>query len=192
MDASTLPERIPRRGSAFARWLGRTILRTYGWQIVGDLPNIPKFVIAIAPHTSNWDLVIGASVMFALDINLAFFGKHTIFVWPFSTVLRWMGGIPVDRASAQGVVAESVRAFREAGERVLVIAPEGTRKRVEHFRLGFLHIARGAGVPVVLVALDYAAKRALLGPTIEPGPDLEADRERIEAHFRPIRGKHPR
>ena len=192
MRLIALPERIPRRGSAFWRFVGRTILGARGWNIEGELPNLPKFVIAIAPHTSNWDLLMGASVMFALDIRLAFIGKHTIFVWPFSTFLRWMGGIPVDRSAAQGVVSESVRAFRDAGELVMVIAPEGTRQRVDHFRTGFLHIARGAGVPVVLVALDYGNRRALVGPTIEPGENVDADRDRIEAHFRPIAGKHPR
>ncbi|QJR10355.1 hypothetical protein DSM104443_01413 [Usitatibacter rugosus] len=192
MHLPVLPERVPRRESPFWRWVGRTVLGSFGWRIEGDLPNLTKFVIAVAPHTSNWDFVFGAATMFALDIRLAFIGKHTIFVWPFSTVLRWMGGIPIDRAAAQGVVAESVRAFRAAGERVLVIAPEGTRRRVEHFRTGFLHIARGAGVPVVLVALDYGHKCVRLGPTIEPGEDVEADRDRVEAHFRPIHGKHPR
>jgi 1-acyl-sn-glycerol-3-phosphate acyltransferase len=192
MRLITLPERVPRRGSAFALALGRAILRFYGWSVVGEVPNLPKFVIAVAPHTSNWDFVFGASTMFALDLKLAFIGKHTLFVWPLAPVLRWMGGIPIDRQAARGVVAESVAAFRDAGERVLVIAPEGTRKRVERFKTGFLHIARGAGVPVVLAALDYENKCVRLGPTIEPGADIEADRERIESYFAPVRGKHPR
>ncbi len=192
MRLITLPERIPRRGSAFWRFAGRSVLRAFGWSVEGELPDLPKFVIAIAPHTSNWDFIMGASVMFALDLRLAFIGKHTLFVWPVAAPLRWMGGIPVDRSSASGVVAESVRAFRAAGERVLVIAPEGTRKRVERFRAGFLHIARGAGVPVVLAALDYGEKCVRLGPTIQPGDDVEADRVRIEAYFKPIRGKNPR
>lgn len=192
MSGVEVPERIPRRGSAAWRWIGRTILRLYGWRLEGELPNLPKFVIAVAPHTSNWDFLMGAATMFALDLRLAFIGKHTIFVWPFSVFLRWMGGLPVDRTSAHGVVAESVRAFREAGERVLVIAPEGTRSRVAKFKTGFLHIARGAEVPVVLVALDYGNKRVLLGPTFMPGEDVEADRKRVEAHFAPIRGKRAR
>ncbi len=192
MQLIELPERAPRRGCAACRWLGRSVLRFYGWSVVGELPNLPKFVIAAAPHTSNRDFVMGASVMFALDLKLAFIGKHTIFVWPFSVVLRWMVCIPVDRSSPQGVVPQSVEGFRRAGERVLVIAPEGTRKRVERFKTGFLHIARGAQVPVVLAAFDYANKCLRLGPTIEPGPDIEADRIRIEAHFTGVRGKHPR
>lgn len=192
MKRVAVPEPIPRRGSAFWRWAGRTVLRLYGWRIEGELPSASKFVIAVAPHTSNWDFLMGAATMFALDLRLAFIGKHTIFVWPVSIFLRWMGGLPVDRSSAHGVVAESVRAFRDAGERVLVIAPEGTRSRVARFKTGFLHIARGAGVPVLLVALDYGNKRVLLGPSFMPGDDVEADRVRVEAHFAPIRGKRVR
>lgn len=192
MNRVAVPEPIPRRGSAFWRWAGRTVLRLYGWRIEGELPSASKFVIAVAPHTSNWDFLMGAATMFALDLRLAFIGKHTIFVWPVSIFLRWMGGLPVDRSSAHGVVAESVRAFRDAGERVLVIAPEGTRSRVARFKTGFLHIARGAGVPVLLVALDYGNKRVLLGPSFMPGDDVEADRVRVEAHFAPIRGKRVR
>jgi 1-acyl-sn-glycerol-3-phosphate acyltransferase len=192
MHILELPERIPRRGSPLWRWIGRTILRTLGWSIEGEVPNLPKFVIAVAPHTSNWDFLVGAAGMFALDLRLAFLGKHTLFFWPFAPVLRWMGGIPVDRRSAHGVVEESIRGFRDAGSRILVIAPEGTRKHVAHFKEGFLHIARGAGVPVVLAALDYGHKRILLGPTIEPGPDVQADRGRIEAYFAPIRGRRAR
>src|SRR5262249_34898554 len=153
----------------FWRFAGRTVLASRGWNLEGELPNLPKFVIALAPHTSNWDFVFGASVMFALDIQLAFLGKHTLFRVPLlSSFLRWIGGIPVERSAAHGVVAESVRAFRDAGEkRVLVITPEGTRSRVEKFRTGFLHIARGAGVPVVLVGLDYGKRIVFIGPTID-------------------------
>jgi 1-acyl-sn-glycerol-3-phosphate acyltransferase len=192
MAPVVVPERVPRRDSAFGRWLGRTVHAAWGWKIEGELPDAPKFVIALAPHTSNWDFIFGAATMFALDIRLDFIGKHTLFVGPLGALLRWMGGIPVDRSAAQGIVGESVRAFSEADERVLVITPEGTRSRVDHFRPGFLHIARGAGVPVLLVALDYARKTMVVGPTIYPGEDVEADRARIEAYYRPIQGKHPR
>jgi 1-acyl-sn-glycerol-3-phosphate acyltransferase len=192
MPFIALPERVPRRGSAIGRLVGRSILRLFGWSVVGEVPNLPKFVIAVAPHTSNWDFVMGAAAMFALDLDLAFIGKHTLFRPPFGALFRWMGGIPVDRSAAHGVVAESIRALREAGERVLVIAPEGTRRRVAKFKTGFLHIARGAGVPVVLAALDYGNKCVRLGPSFEPGADVEADRERIEACFATVRGKRAR
>lgn len=188
---SVLPPGIPRRGSATWQWIGRTAMRLTGWRFEGAFPDVRKLVVAVAPHTSNWDFFLGAAAMFALDIKINFIGKHTIFVWPFSPILRWMGGIPVDRTSAHGVVGEAVDTFRNVPERVLAIAPEGTRRKVERYRTGFLHIARGAGVPVLLVGLDYAARCVRIGPVLEVGADIEAERIRVEAHFAKIPARHP-
>jgi 1-acyl-sn-glycerol-3-phosphate acyltransferase len=188
----SLGDQIPLRGNAFARASGRAVLRILGWRVEGDFPNLPKFVVAVAPHTSNWDFVVGIATMFALDLRIAFLGKHTIFRWPFGRVMRWMGGIPVDRASPHGVVGDSVAAFSRMDRRILAIAPEGTRRQVKQFKSGFLQIARGAGVPVVLASLDYAARCVRLGPWFEPGEDIEADRRRTEEFFASVRGKRPR
>ena len=166
-------------------------MRATGWRFVGAFPDLRKFVIAVAPHTSNWDFLHGAAAMFALDLKVTFIGKHTLFVWPFSLFLRWMGGIPVDRSAAQGVVGEAVDSFRDPVQHVLVIAPEGTRRKVHRYKTGFLHIARGAGVPVVLVGLDYGSRCVRIGPALTIGADIERERERVEAHFASIPGKYP-
>jgi 1-acyl-sn-glycerol-3-phosphate acyltransferase len=187
-----LGAQVPRRGSVPFRVLGRAGLALLGWRVEGEIPNLPKFVIAVAPHTSNWDFVVGVAAMFALDLRIAFIGKDTLFRWPFAGVLLWMGGIPVDRSSPHGVVDDSIRAFERADRFVLAIAPEGTRKRVERFRSGFLHIARGARVPVLPAALDYGERCVRFGRLVEPGEDVEADRARIEAFFAPVRGRKPR
>jgi 1-acyl-sn-glycerol-3-phosphate acyltransferase len=186
-----LGAQVPRRGSKPLRALGKGALEFFGWRIEGEVPDLSRFVIAVAPHTSNWDFVIGASAMFALDLRLAFIGKHTLFRWPFGGVMRWMGGIPVDRSSPHGVVGDSVRAFAGADRLVLAIAPEGTRQRVERFHSGFLHIARGARVPVLLASLDYGQRCVHLGPLTTVSDDVEADRARIEAHFAAVRGRNP-
>jgi 1-acyl-sn-glycerol-3-phosphate acyltransferase len=130
--------------------------------------------------------------MFALDLRIGFLGKHTLFRWPFGGLMRWMGGIPVDRSSPHGVVGDSIAAFRAMDRRILAIAPEGTRSPVPHFRSGFLQIARGAEVPVLLASLDYASRCVRFGPVFEPGEDVEADRRRTEAFFAPVRGKKSR
>ena len=169
--------------------LGRATLAALGWRIEGAIPNLPKFVIAVAPHTSNWDFVVGMAAMFALDLRLSFIGKHTLFVGPFAPLFRWMGGIPVDRASPHGVVGDSVRAFESVERRVLALAPQGTRKPVAHFRSGFLHIARGARVPILLAALDYATRTVRIGPLFTPGSDTAADLAHLEAFFSRVRGK---
>jgi len=183
---------IPRRGSAVLRGLGRAVLALLHWRVEGEVPDLPKFVIALAPHTSNWDFVVGAAAMFALDLDLAFLGKHSLFRGPFAPLLRGMGGIPVDRSSPHGVVPESVRAFAAADRRILALAPQGTRHGDGRFKSGFLHIARGASVPILLAALDYDARCVRLGPVIEPGEDAEGDLARVEARFAGVRGKRAR
>ena len=183
---------IPLRGSAFLRGAGRMLLAAMGWRIEGELPDMPKFVIAVAPHTSNWDFVVGMAAMFALDLKLEFLGKHTLFLGPFAPFFRWVGGIPVDRSAPHGVVGQAVAAFAAVDRRILAIAPEGTRRRGAAFRSGFLYIARGARVPVVLAALDYEARCVRLGPTFTPDEDVEAERRRLEAHFAKVKGKRAR
>jgi len=183
---------VPRRRSRALVLFGRAVLRLFGWRVVGTVPDLPKFVVAVAPHTSNWDFVIGVAAMFALDLDLAFIGKHTLFRGPFARLLRGMGGIPVDRSRPHGLVDDAEAAFSRMERRVLALAPQGTRSPVPHFKTGFLHIARGAHVPILLAALDYEAKRVRLGPTFTPGPDVEADRAWIEAHFANVRGRRPR
>jgi len=182
---------IPRRGSTAARRFGLAVLRLLRWRIEGEMPDLPRFVVAVGPHTSNWDFVVGVSAMFALDLRISFLGKHTLFRGPAGSVLRWLGGIPVDRTSRHGVVEQSIQAFARAPQRVLAIAPEGTRRSQGRIRSGFVHIARGAKVPVMLATLDYGRRVVTLGPMFWPGEDVEADIERVRRHFASVKGKRP-
>ena len=181
---------MPRRGSPATQAFGRAVLRLMGWRVTGEIPDLPKFVVAVAPHTSNWDFVVGAAAMFALDLELTFIGKDTLFGWPLGGVLRWMGGVPVDRSAPHGVVGETIAAINGAEKRVIAIAPQGTRKPVPRFKSGFLHIARGAGVPVLCASLDYAARCVRFGPMFTPGADVDADLARVEALFATVKGKN--
>jgi 1-acyl-sn-glycerol-3-phosphate acyltransferase len=174
------------------RAVGRGVLRAMGWRIEGEIPDEPKLVIAVAPHTSNWDFVVGVGAMFALDLRLSFLAKHTLFRGPFAPFMRWVGGIAVDRSSAHGVVRDAVAGFARADKRVLAVAPQGTRKPGARYRSGFIHIARGAGVPILLVTLDYGARCVRLGPWHAPGEDVEAELARVEAFYANVRGKNPR
>ena len=181
---------VPRRGNALLRALGTAVLALLGWRIVGEIPDRRKMVIAVAPHTSNWDFVVGAATMFAVDLDASFLGKHTLFRGPFGPPMRWIGGIAVDRSSAHGVVGDAIAAFESSDARVLAIAPQGTRSPVARFRSGFLNIARGARVPIVLAALDYEARRVRFGPLLEPAEDGEAQLAEIERHFSTVRGRN--
>ena len=188
MRLPRLGPHIPRRRNSVLAWAGRTVLRLMRFRVEGEVPDVAKFVIAVAPHTSNWDFIVGAAVMFALELRVAFIAKHTLFRGPFGTVIRWMGGVPVDRSSAHGVVAEAVHGFSRVPGLILAIAPQGTRNPAARFRSGFLHIARGAGVPVMLAALDWGERCVRLGPTFAPGADVAQELARAEMFFARVRG----
>ncbi|HUL55615.1 MAG TPA: lysophospholipid acyltransferase family protein [Usitatibacter sp.] len=190
MIAARVGASVPRRGSAPMRAFGRFVVAAMRFRVEGEIPDCPKLVVSVAPHTSNWDFLVGMGAMFALDLKLNFLAKHTLFRAPLGAFFRWMGGIPVDRTSAHGVVGDAVQAFESSERLVLAIAPEGTRSRVAHFKSGFLHIARGARVPLLLAAFDWGERCVRLGPLFEMSDDTAADLARIEAFYAPIRGKH--
>ncbi len=174
-----------------AEWLGRTVLKLMGWRIEGQLPRLDKFVAIGAHHTSNWDFVIFIALKFVLRLNARWFGKHSIFRWPFGGLMRAWGGIAIRRDRQLNSVEQAVQAFRDNREFILVLSPEGTRKKVERWKMGFYHIALGAGVPIVLGALDYGNRRVVIGPTFYPTGDEQADLRAMLDFFRPFVPKKP-
>jgi 1-acyl-sn-glycerol-3-phosphate acyltransferase len=188
LSPSRLGDQIPARGGPLSRFLGRAALRALGWRFEGQLPNVPQFVAIVAPHTSNWDFVVGVAAKFALGIDVSWLGKHSLFRWPLGMMLRWLGGMPVDRRTANNVVDHSVAAFANRERLVLAITPEGTRSDVERWRTGFYHIARGAGVPVVVVAFDWGRRVIRFGPTVVPSGAVEADMRYIRSLYDGIPG----
>src|SRR6185503_1076937 len=135
---------LPRSGGPISRALGRWVLAAMGWRVEGDIPNIPKLVIIAAPHTSNWDFVVGIAAKSALGLRVTFLGKDSLFRFPLGVLMRAWGGIPVDRGESHDVVSDIVAEFARRDRLVLALAPEGTRKRVDRWRTGFYHIAHGA------------------------------------------------
>lgn len=175
----------------FAEWLGRSVLRLMGWRIEGQLPALDKFVVIGAHHTSNWDFVIFIAVKFVLRLNARWFGKHSIFIWPFAGLLKAWGGIPILRHLRLNMVEQAIQGFHDNREFILVLSPEGTRKKVERWRMGFYHIACGASVPIVPGALDYRNRRVVIGSVFEPTGDAKADLKVLLAFFRPYEPKKP-
>ena len=167
-------------------------LRLTGWKVEGSLPpQATKSVFIAAPHTSNWDLPYTLMVAFALRLNPYWMGKHTIFNAPFGPLMRWLGGIAVNREQANNLVAASAQAIRDAdGPLQLIVPPEGTRSKTRYWKTGFYHIARTANVPIVMAYMDYADKRSGLGPLFEPTGDIDADMNAIKALYAPFRGKN--
>jgi len=177
-DTVLLPEigaRVPRKRNAITKALSRAALRMAGWHFEGSLPDQPKFIITVAPHTSNWDFVFGVLARRAVGLDAHFLGKDTLFKPPLGWLMRWLGGTPVRRDVSQGVVEQVVKKFEAHDGFVLALAPEGTRKRVEKWRTGFYYMAHGAGIPIAPVALDYGRKRIVAGPALTPSGDLETD-----------------
>ena len=174
-----------------ARWLCVLYLRVTGWRKVGDVPDPPKYVVIIAPHTSNWDFPILVALAFALRVSACWMGKASLFRWPFGVFFRWLGGIPIDRSAAHNVVDQCVRRFDESDKMVLGLTPEGTRKKVEFWKTGFYHIARGAHVPIALAFVDYERKVGGFGPVIVPTGDLAADMAPIRTFFGGVVAKYP-
>ena len=162
-----------------------------GWQFEGTLPDEPKFVIIVAPHTSNWDFPIGVMALFSLGFRVSFLGKHTIFKWPWGIFMRWLGGIPVERSVSMDRVAASIAAFNAAGQLILVIAPEGTRKLVPRWKKGFYHVAHGASVPIVPIYFDFSTKVIGIGPPVRTTGDIAADLVEIKDFFRDRTGQNP-
>jgi len=180
---------VPRREAVLLRHLGLAVLKVLRWKIAGPLPNLSKFVVIAAPHTSNWDFVIGISATLALDVDAHWIGKHTIFRWPFGSLMRKLGGIPVDRRKTSGLVEQIVGQFSKRRAFVLGLAPEGTRKSVTRWKSGFYHIAAGADVPIVCGYFDYRTREVGIGPVVFPSGDYEKDLARILSFYAPFEGK---
>jgi len=174
---------VPRRGNAFSRWLGRTVLRAMGWRLEGQFPDLPKLVLIGAPHTSNMDGVLAFVTLFALGLRAGTMIKDSAFKGPFGWLLRWLGALPIDRASPKGVVEQTVDAFARQPQFALLLAPEGTRAAAPEWKRGFWHVARGAGVPVLPAAIDYAGKRIRFGEPLWTGEDYAADFGRLLAFY---------
>lgn len=179
------------RVTAFERWAGRLFLWLMRFRAVGDVPPGRKFVVIGAPHTSNWDFPLAIAYGFVRDVRLQVFVKHTMFVGPLGWLLRAVGGLPVDRTAAHGLVAHSVDTLRAADRLALVVPPSGTRSRASHWKSGFYHIATGADVPVVCCFIDFGRREVGVRDVLRLSGDVRADMDRIREVYAPIQAKFP-
>ncbi len=180
----TLGPNVARAHGRLASALGRLMMGLTGWHVEGSVPDLPRMVLIVAPHTSNWDFLTGLWAKLALRLGGRFVGKHTLFRGPMGLFMRWLGGVPVDRRAAAGFVEQVARALRDAERMVVVIAPEGTRRRAP-WKSGFYRVAVAAGVPILPVAFDYPRKAVVFAPPFTPTGDYEKDLAAIRALYRP-------
>ncbi len=187
---SIVPAQYCRRNNPLTRTFGRVVLRLAGWHLDGVFPDVRKVVVIVAPHTSNWDFVVGVLALFALDIKISFLGKHTLFTGIFGKWMRSIGGIAVDRAKSNGIVGDTIDAINAAERIVFALSPEGTRQLDKGFKTGFLHIAHGANVPICLAYFDFSNKVVGFGHTMTASGDVAHDMQQVLAFYRPIRGRY--
>jgi 1-acyl-sn-glycerol-3-phosphate acyltransferase len=172
-------------------WISRFFLHLAGWRVVGQVPTAPKYVLIAAPHTSNWDFPVTLMICFALRLRVYWMGKSSLFPPLLGGVMRWLGGIPVNRERSGNLVQGTVDAFNSNQRLTVIVPPEGTRSKVTHWKTGFYYIAQGAGVPIALGHLDFRKKEGGIGRVFEPTGDIAADMAEIQKYYAGISGKNP-
>ncbi|CAM4198717.1 1-acyl-sn-glycerol-3-phosphate acyltransferase [Zobellia roscoffensis] len=164
--------------------------KVMGWKMVGEFPShLNKFVIAVVPHTSYVDFFLGLLIRKVWDEQINFVGKKSLFTFPFGYVFRRLGGEPIDRSKNNDMVLATVKVFQKREKFRLTIAPEGTRKKVDKWKTGFYYIAKGAQVPIVLVAFDFGKKQVKISEPLFATADKEADFAVYQEFFKGVEGK---
>ena len=187
-----LPPSVPQRG--YPRWvraLGRAILRSMGWRFTGGFADAPRQVLIGAPHTSNWDGIVGLAAAAACGIGIRVLAKRQLFWGPVGWALRRFGGVPVDRGAAGGMVGRAIEELDRGVPTCVAITPEGTRSAVDRWKTGFHRIAVAAGVPIGVVAIDWGRREIGVRGTVVPSGDLDADLAAIGALLAGVEGRHP-
>lgn len=156
----------------------------------GNIPNRPKMVIIGAPHTSNWDALYGFAAFLAYGAKISWMAKHTLFKGFWGKLLIALGGVPIQRSKNHGLVDQMVSEFKTRSSLLLVVTPEGTRKRVEQWKTGFYVIAQKAHVPILMGFMDYSRKRLGFGPLLEPGGDVKADMRAFQDFYGSLKGRN--
>ncbi len=173
----------------FNQWL---FFRLLGWKIEGEFPHhIPKYLIVVAPHTSNWDVMIGIFCRNITGLKSSFVGKKELFFFPLNIIMRWIGGYPVNRGAKTNFVDEVVKLYASMPNLVIALAPEGTRKRTTKFKSGFYYIAQKANIPILPVGLDYKNKKVRIEMPRFVASTFEEESEKLMYFFAQCTGKNP-
>ncbi len=172
----------PRMGNAITRWIGETILKMIGWKIIGQLPNEKKVIIIGAPHTSNWDFIIAMASMLSVGLRFSYMMKKEAFFWPLGWLWKKLGGIPIDRSKKNDVTTQMAEWFEANDNVMLGITPDGTRKKVDRYKKGYLRMSYAANVPIFVIGLDGTNKHVVLDKIIELSGDIDKDNAMVKAY----------
>lgn len=172
--------------------LARRILKWFGWSVHFTVPDYPKAIICVAPHTSNWDFVLGELAIRSVGRKAGFLMKSSWFFFPLGYFFRAIGGVPVDRGKKKASLVEIlVNKFESSRRLVLAITPEGTRKKTSTWHTGFLRIAYQTGIPVCLGAIDYPTRSIYVTEVLMPTGNIDADLRTVKKYYKPFTGKYP-
>jgi 1-acyl-sn-glycerol-3-phosphate acyltransferase len=163
--------------------------KVYKWKFHGNLPELKKYIIIVAPHTSNFDFFVGLAVRSILHLKASFLGKAELFRPPYGWIFRKLGGYPVDRKQHTNLVDAVAAIFDAKDEFRVAIAPEGTRSYVKQWKSGFYYMALKAKVPIVMVSFDFRDKTVYIGEPFSPSGNFEQDWKKIADFYRPRRGR---
>jgi len=167
------------------------LLKITGWKLEGKFPKNRNCIVIAAPHTSNWDFFYGLILVLAGGIDTYWIGKASLFKFPFGPVMKWLGGIPVDRSKHNNMVSQVAESFSHSKSLAITIPPEGSRSARSHWKSGFYFIALKAQVPILLGFIDFKNKKGGFGPLFYPTGNIEADMKTIRDFYKDIRGRYP-
>lgn len=173
------------------RTLAKYLFRIGGWTSVGEIPKIDKAVYIAAPHTTNWDGFWLLVFKVAMNVDVRFLAKHTLFWWPMGSILSALGALPIDRSDAASIVPKLVDSFEKEDKLLLALAPEGTRKWTPYWKTGFYRIAEAADVPIVLTFIDYGKKRMGIGKVLPRGLSIDDLLIELRNFYAPCKGRRP-
>lgn len=186
------PEHLRSNRSHISQWIGRTVLKSMGWKVAGFIPNEKRILIVAAPHTSNWDFVIGMGAILGLNAKIRWIGKHTLFKPGISWFFRWLGGIPVNRKNPASLIEDVSNMIKKDRGLMIGVAPEGTRKKISRWKTGFLRIAKTTQSKILFISIDAPSKTIKIASTLfTPTEDKENDLEFVKSYFRNFKGINP-
>tara|TARA_B100000900_G_C20560058_1_gene708501 strand:+ start:262 stop:864 length:603 start_codon:yes stop_codon:yes gene_type:complete len=187
----SIPKQFIAKRNKLLSFVGTTLLSLTGWRVKGEIPDRQKLLVILAPHTSNWDFVYGMALVLSLRIKIYWLGKHTIFKKGFRRLLKSLGGIPVNRSDSKNIIKEVTEMANVEGGFLLGLSPEGTRKRVENWKSGFLRMAKSMDCPILLASIDYPTKVISFSDMFYPTGDNQRDIEYLKEYYKKFIGKIP-
>jgi len=190
-----IPYRFRAHRPKFVQWLGRVVISILGWKVNGGISDEHQednLVVIVAPHTSNWDGILGVAAIAGLDAKITFIGKHTVFKYfGLGAFLRYMGGIPVDRTKPGGIIQDAINQIKDINGTLIGMAPEGTRSKVKEWKTGFLRIAKELNTSIIPASIDFAKKEILLGDVFTPTGNNAKDILDLKDYYSFFTAKHP-